>query len=130
MKKVVIMLIFILIIMLILFNQLFGNNVVRLKTITNEDKTIIIDLMNLSDAANRISIEKIETPKIYKDIYYKVYFEINKDQTYIKNTSSINNGIYTDFKKIKTKNDKEKYSCTISAFGNLETLDNIMKKYK
>ena len=79
MKKVVIIsilsvFIFILITMGMFFCQLLGNNVVSLKTISNEDKKIIIDLMSLSDVSNNIRIEKIEIPKTYKDKYYKVYF--------------------------------------------------------
>ena len=135
MKKVVIIsilsvFIFILITMGMFFCQLIGNNVVSLKTISNEDKKIIIDLMSLSDVSNNIRIEKIETPKTYKDKYYKVYFEIDKDQAKIKNTSTINNNICTDFEEIKTRKDIVKYCCTISAFGDFETLDNIMKMYK
>ena len=135
MKKVVIIsilsvFIFILITMGMFFCQLLGINVVSLKTISIEDKKIIIDLMSLSDVSNNIRIEKIETPKTYKDKYYKVYFEIDKDQAKIKNTSTINNSRCTDFEEIKTRKDIVKYCCTISAFGDFETLDNIMKMYK
>ena len=112
------------------FYQLLGNNVVSLKSISDEDKIIIIELMNLSDFSNNIKIEKIETPKIYKDKYYKIYFEIDKEHAKMKETSTVNNDIYTYFEEIKTKKDKVKYCCTISFFGKFETLDSIMKKYK
>lgn len=135
MKKVVIIsilsvFIFILITMGMFLGQLLGNNVVSLKTISNEDKKIIIDLMSLSDVSSNIRIEKIETPKTYKDKYYKVYFEIDKNQATIDNKSTINNDIYTDFKKIKTRQDKVKYSCTISASGSIKSLEKMLDKYK
>lgn len=109
--------------------QLLGNNVIRLKKITEEDKKVIIDLMNLSNLGDYIEIEKIETPKTYKDKYYKIYFEIDKNQATIDNKSRTSSNIYIDFKRIKTKSDTVKYSCTVSAFGNIEVLENIMEKY-
>lgn len=114
----------------IFLNMLFGNNVVCLKKISEEDKTIIINVMNLSKVSDNIKLEKIETPKTYKDKYYKIYFEIDKNQTIIDNKSIINNDIYTDFKKIKTKMRTAKYSCTISTIGSNEALDEIMDKYR
>ena len=114
----------------IFLNMLFGNNVVCLKKISEEDKTIIINVMNLSKVSDNIKLEKIETPKTYKDKYYKIYFEIDKNQTIIDNKSTINNYIYTDFKKIKTKMRTAKYSCTISTIGSNEALDEIMDKYR
>lgn len=87
----------------IFLNMLLGNNVVCLKKISEEDKTIIINLMKLSKVSDNIKFEKIETPKTYKDKYYKIYFEIDKNQTIIDNKSTINNDIYTDFKKKKQK---------------------------
>lgn len=104
---------------------LFGNTVINLNNITDIEKQNIINLMNLDDLDCEISLEKMEIPNTYKDIYYKIYFELSED----KNMDNIksDSDIYTNFVKL----DNDKYSCTISNMGkNIELLEEIRKTYE
>lgn len=132
MKKYFIIAILIMIIIMIItfLNQLFGNNVVELSEINSEEKSAILELMNLSIVSNSIKLEKIETPKTYKDIYYKVYFEIDTNNDIVKTTTNINNDIDIYFEEIKTTKNKAEYCCTISGWKSIKVLEQIRTKYK
>ena len=104
---------------------LFGNTVISLNNITDIEKQSIINLMNLDDLDCEISLEKMEIPNTYKDIYYKIYFKLSEDENMdiIKSDSDI----YTNFVKL----DNDNYSCTISNMGkNIELLEEIRKTYE
>jgi hypothetical protein len=109
---------------------LLGTDNVNLENITNDDKSEIINILNLEIDIDNIEFKKIETPKVYKDIYYKLYFSINSE-----NQSSINDiktdDIEANFSKIKEDTNKIKYCCTIySVTGkNIEFLEKIRERY-
>lgn len=134
-KKTLLVLICIPIILVILFliyvmYWLLGTNTVNLKDITNDDKSGIIKILNLEIEVDNIEFEKLETPKTYKDIYYKLYFTINsEDKQSIKNTNA--NNLEANFSEVKEKNNKIRYCCTIySEKGkSIEVFEEIRNKY-
>ena len=130
MKKIILYTIIIILILFFLvigyfLYVLFGNTFINLNNITDIEKQSIISLMNLDDLDCEISLEKMEIPNTYKDIYYKIYFKLSED----KNMDNIksDSDIYTNFVKL----DNDKYSCTISNMGkNIELLEEIRKTYE
>lgn len=109
--------------------NLIGTDNVRLKDITKEDKNELINMLNLKIDIDNIEFEKLETPKVYKDIYYKLYFSIKpKDEKSIKKNKYDRE---VTFKEIKKDNNKIKYTCTISLDRGpcIEILETIMNKY-
>ena len=109
---------------------LLGTNNVNLKDIATDDKSKIIEILNLEIEVDNIEFEKLETPKTYKDIYYKLYFSVNlEDKKNIKNIKVDN--LEANFSEIKEKNNKIRYCCTIySETGkSIEFLEKIMYKY-
>lgn len=134
-KRTLLILISIPIIVIILFliyvmYCLLGTNNVNLKNIANNDKSEIIKILNLEIEVDDIELEKLETPKTYKDIYYKLYFSINsEDKKSIKNINA--NNLEANFSKIKANNNKIRYCCTIySETGkSIEFLEEIRNKY-
>ena len=130
MKKIILYTIIIILILFFLvigyfLYVLFGNTFINLNNITDIEKQSIISLMNLDDLDCEISLEKMEIPNTYKDIYYKIYFKLSED----KNMDNIksDSDIYTNFVKL----DNDNYSCTISNMGkNIELLEEIRKTYE
>ena len=109
---------------------LLGTNNVNLKDIATDDKSKIIEILNLEIEVDNIEFEKLGTPKTYKDIYYKLYFSVNlEDKKNIKNIKVDN--LEANFSEIKEKNNKIRYCCTIySETGkSIEFLEKIMYKY-
>ena len=119
----IILIIFILIILLFMYN-LFGDDITKLKDINENEKREIISLLNLDEFYDEINLEKIEVPLTYKDIYYKIYFNssTNIDIDNIK----ANSDLYLNFDKIKDT----QYSCTVSNMGkNIDILEEIRTTY-
>lgn len=88
-------------------------------------KKEIIKIIGLNDLYDEITLEKLEVPKIYKDIYYKIYFWVLKDD--VINELNTNTNLYIDYNKISDS----KYSCIISNQGkSIEILEQIINKYK
>ena len=109
---------------------LLGTNNVNLKDIATDDKSKIIEILNLEIEVDNIEFEKLGTPKTYKDIYYKLYFSVNlEDKENIKNIKADN--LEANFREINEKNNKIRYCCTIySETGkSIEFLEKIMYKY-
>lgn len=109
---------------------LLGKNNVNLKDIATDDKSKIVEILNLEIEVDNIEFEKLETPKTYKDIYYKIYFSVNlEDKKNIKNIKADN--LEANFSEIEEKNDNIRYCCTIySETGkSIEFLEKIMDKY-
>ena len=109
---------------------LLGTNNVNLKDIATDDKSKIIEILNLEIEVDNIEFEKLRTPKTYKDIYYKLYFSVNlEDKENIKNIKADN--LEANFREINEKNNKIRYCCTIySETGkSIEFLEKIMYKY-
>lgn len=106
-KRTLLILISIPIIVIILFliyvmYWLLGTNNVNLKDIATDDKSKIIEILNLEIEVDNIEFEKLETPKTYKDIYYKLYFSVNlEDKKNIKNIKADN--LEANFSEIKEK---------------------------
>lgn len=116
------MVIFILIVLIMTFltYEISGSNYKDLENISIEEKDKIINFMNLEPYANNISLEKVEIPKAYKDIYYKIYFSTNNNEI---DFNSVTNDLYIRFENIE----ENQYSCDISNMGkNIEILDQII----
>jgi len=110
----------------IIYNLIAPNNV-SLKDITEDEKNQIIQLLNLEIENDNIELKKIATPKVYKDISYKIYFYTSND---VKNvhTKKQKSDFDIDFKKIGIN----KYRFTISNIGreHILVLEQIVNKYK
>ena len=109
---------------------LLGTNNVNLKDIATDDKSKIIEILNLEIEVDNIEFEKLGTPKTYKDIYYKLYFSVNlEDKENIKNIKADN--LEANFREINEKNNKIRYCCTIylETGKSIEFLEKIMYKY-
>ena len=114
--------------MLILLYNLLGNNSINLKEITSSEKEEILKMLNLNNSDNNIKLEKLESPKTYKDKYYIIYFSTDLDDKDVLNNKT--NNLYREFIKTKEKNNIVKYRCTISNMGkSIKTLEQIMDKY-
>lgn len=132
-KTIKIIIIFLMIIILLgilyLFYNLFGTNSVNLKKITFSEKEDILELIGLNDIKDSLKLEKLETPKTYKDIYYVLYFSIdlnNKD----KLNKNVTNNLDIDFSEIEKNNNIIRYRSTISNMGkSIEILEQIRDKY-
>ena len=103
-----------------------GTNDVSLQDITEEEKIQIIKLLNLEIENDNIELKKIATPKVYKDIYYEIYFYTSNDEN-IYNTEK-NYNVDINLKKIDNNN----YSFTVSSITgkSIEVLEQIIDKYK
>ena len=122
----VIIIVFMLVILVMAFltYKISGSNYTDLKNIDMEEKAKIVKLMNLEPYANNISLEKLEIPKVYKDIYYKVCFSTTNNEI---DFNSVTNNLYTRFENIEGN----QYSCVISNMGkNIEILDQIINNYQ
>lgn len=114
--------------MLILLYNLLGNNSINLKEITSSEKEEILKMLNLNNSDNNIELEKLESPKTYKDKYYIIYFSTDLDDKDVLNNKT--NNLYREFIKIKEKNNIVKYRCTISNMGkSIKILEQIVDKY-
>lgn len=133
-KAIKILLIFLIITVLLgilyLSYILFGTNSINLKEITSSEKEEILNAIGLNNMSDSIELEKIETPKTYKDKYYILYFSmgLNNNKDTLKNKKIDNLDI--DFSPIEEKDNILKYRCTISNMGkNIKVLEQIMDKY-
>lgn len=116
--------------LLYLFYNLLGTNNISLKEINSNEKEEILKIINLNNIKDNVELEKLETPKTYKDIYYTLYFSINSENEDILNNIEIDN-LYIDLSKIEESNNIVKYRCTISNMGkSIEVLEQIIDKYK
>lgn len=109
---------------------LFGTNSINLKEITSSEKEEILNAIGLNNMSDNIELEKIETPKTYKDKYYVLYFSmsLNNNKDTLKNKKIDNLDI--EFSPIEEKDNILKYRCTISNMGkNIKVLEQIMDKY-
>lgn len=114
--------------MLILLYNLLGNNSINLKEITSSEKEEILKMLNLNNSDNNIELEKLESPKTYKDKYYIIYFSTDLDDKDVLNNKT--NNLYREFIKIKEEDKIVKYRCTISNMGkSLKTFEQIVDKY-
>lgn len=102
-KSIKVFIIFIIILvvlgLLYLFYNLLGTNNISLKEITSNEKEEILKIINLNNIKDNVELEKLETPKTYKDIYYTLYFSINSENEDILNNIEIDN-LYIDLSKI------------------------------
>ena len=82
---------------------LFGTNSIDLKEITSIEKEEILNAIGLNNMSDSIELEKIETPKTYKDKYYILYFSmsLNNNKDTLKNNKIDNLDI--EFSPIEEK---------------------------
>ena len=109
----------------IIYN-IIGSDNVSLKDITEDEKNQIIQLLNLEIENDSIEFKKIATPKVYKDISYKIYFYTSNDENIYTTEKSYN--LCINFKKI----DNNKYCFDVSSITgkSIEVLEQIINKYK
>ena len=102
--------------------SILGNSKYDLKNISDNQKQEIIALLNCSKISNNIELKEMKVHKVYKDIYYNIYFKtINEDiKKYI--TESDFYGRY--LKELNNKN----YCCTIYRKDdkNIDILEDIV----
>ena len=108
------------------------NEVVYLDTIENPDKEMLLKLMNIGNIREKIDIEKIETPKVYNNIFYKIYFGVHSTEDVINDSmNQVQNNLHIGFERIGTINRRTEYCCTISDYDNrIYDLDRLRNKYK
>ena len=134
MKKIIKLFVIIILIlfvlgMLYIFDNLFGANIIKLNQITSGEKEEILKIINLNGIKDNIELEKIETPKVYKDIYYILYFSTNSESKEKFNDKKIDN-LDINFSEIMEKNNIVQYRCTISNMGkSIEMLEQIRDRY-
>ena len=111
---------------------LYGTNNVDLKNISNNDKINIMKILNLNDEVVDVELDKLETPKTYKDISYKIYFSIDSEDKEKMKDANVKNDIEVVFNEIKETNNKTMYYCIIySKTGkSIKILDEIISKYQ
>lgn len=134
MKKIIKLFVIIILIlfvlgMLYIFDNLFGANIIKLNQITSGEKEEILKIINLNGIKDNIELEKIETPKVYKDIFYILYFSTNSESKEKFNDKKIDN-LDINFSEIMEKNNIVQYRCTISNMGkSIEILEQIRDRY-
>lgn len=133
-KEIKILLFFVIITVLLgilyLSYILFGTNSINLKEITFSEKEEILNAIGLNNMSDSIELEKIETPKTYKDKYYILYFSmsLNNNKDTLKNNKIDNLDI--EFSPMEEKDNILRYRCTISNMGKtIKVLEQIMDEY-
>lgn len=114
-----------------LLYNLFGNNSVNLKEITSSEREKILEVVGLNNINDNFELERLEKPKTYKDIYYILYFSMNLSNNQDRlNDRKIGN-VDINFNKIEEKDNITKYRCTISNMGkSIQVLEQLIDKYK
>lgn len=113
MKRIVLIFIIIIIVLLIagivFFFNTFGNRQYDLKNISEKQKENIITILNCNEISNEIELIEMQVPKVYKDIYYEIYFKTNNKsiKDYILKNENDLYGI--DLKELNDNN----YCCNI-----------------
>ena len=103
--------------------------VVYLDAIEIPDKE---ELLNISYIRESIEIEKIETPKIYNNIFYRVYFIVDTTDDVINDSmNELQSNLHLLFERKGFIDRKTEYCCTISNYDNrIYFLDRMRHKYK
>ena len=98
----------------------------------NIDKEELLKLMNISHIRESIEIEKIETPKIYNNIFYRVYFIVDTTDDVINDSmNELQSNLHLLFERKGFIDRKTEYCCTISNYDNrIYFLDRMRHKYK
>ena len=123
------------IVLIILFfiYKRFKKEVIYLYQIENLDKEEIIELMKISFIRNQIDMEKMEIPKIYNSMFYRIFFTVHCLEDLIDyNSGKIQSNLHLSFDKLNDSDGKIEYCCTISDYSNCEIdlLERIHEKYK
>ena len=114
MKRIVLIFIIIIIVLLIagivFFFNTFGNIQYDLKNISEKQKENIITILNCNEISNEIELIEMQVPKVYKDIYYEIYFKTNNKSIKDYISADRNDSIYgIDLKELNDNN----YCCNI-----------------
>lgn len=111
----------------------FGKEVILLSQIENLDKEEIIELMKISFIRNQIDMERMEIPKIYNSMFYRIFFTVQGLEDLIDYSSGkIQSNLHVSFDKLGDDKGKIEYCCTISDYDNneIDLLERIHEKYK
>ena len=111
----------------------FKTEVINLKEIENQDKEEMLKLMKISFITIDIDMDRLEIPKIYNNIYYRVYFFIYTTEDIIEdNINRIQGNLHLYYEKIDMINERTQYCCTISDYNDkgIELLERMQSKYK
>ena len=108
----------VLVAIILLLKNYFKNEEIELSEIEEEDKRDMITLMGLDFIKETIEIQKIEIPKVYNNIFYRVYFSIYTHEDLIANDPSRfqSNALHLSFEKLGITEETIEYSCTISSY--------------
>ena len=112
----------------------FRSEIINLGEIENQDKEEMLKLMKISFINNNIDMDRLEIPKIYNNIYYRIYFLVHTTEDVIEdNRNKIqSNMMHLSYEKLGIVEEKTEYCCTISNYNNtgIELLDRMQDKYR
>ena len=120
-------------VIIFLIIRYFRKEVIYLVNIENLDKEEMIELMKISFIRNQIDMEKMEIPKIYNSMFYRIFFTVHCLEDLIEyNSGKIQSNLHLSFDIINDEKDKIEYCCTVSDYSNkeIELLERIHDKYK
>ena len=133
MDALVIVLIVIVIIVLIMIRYM-ADRVVNLSKMETQDKEEMIQLMKIKFIRRKITIERMEYPRISNNILYRIYFTVKTTENIIENNlDKVQSNFHLEFENLGVNNDDEiEYCCIIAAYnGNeIEFLEGIKYKYR
>ena len=113
--------------------KLFGNDTISLNGIKLAEEEEILKLLKLNKIENDITLERMEVPRLCKNIYYRIFFTVFSDEDLITGTNEhkIQSNEYLLYEKINDEIEGViKYKCTISDSGfKIDQLEKIRDKY-
>ena len=117
----------------LVLKKYLGYEIVDLEDIEEEDEKDMLTLMGLDFIKRTIEISRIEIPKVYNNIFYKVYFSIFTDEDIISNnpTRFMSNALHLSFEKVGRTEQTVDYCCTISSYekSGIALIRSINAKY-
>ena len=106
---------------------------INLKYIENQDKEELIQMMKISFIRSDIEMIELEVPKIYTNMFYRIYFFVyTTDDIIDDNRFRIQSNFHLSYENLGIENERIKYCCTISDYENrkIGLIERIKNKYK